>query len=158
MKFELNHKIVEVPDSQNDYRLLWVLRDHFNLTGPKFGCGIGECGACSVHVNGDVQRSCSLTLKDVDGQQVITLEGLSTDEKLHPVQQAWINENVPQCGYCQNGQIMTAVAAIEQSPALSKTEIYDAMDGVRCRCGTQKRIKAAVDEARTVIAREASNG
>lgn len=154
MQFELNHKIVDIPDAQKEYRFLWVLRDHFNLIGPKFGCGIGECGACSIHVNGNVLRSCSISLGDVEGQRVTTLEGLTLGGKMHPVQTAWIDENVPQCGYCQNGQIMTAVAALDVKPSISDDDLASTMDTVQCRCGTQNRIKKALIKARAAMDRE----
>ncbi len=157
MKFTLNHKIVSIPDEQKQDRLLWVLRDRLSLFGPKFGCGIGECGACSIHLNGEVVRSCSLQLGDVENQNVVTLEGLAQDGKLHPVQSAWIDENVPQCGYCQNGQIMTAVAVLDAAPGISDQELAEAMDGVRCRCGTQPRIKKALSRVRNSARNEANH-
>ncbi len=155
MRFTLNNQTVSVPDDLKEARLLWVLRDHFNLIGPKFGCGIGECGACSVHVNGEAIRSCSITLEDVKDQSVVTLEGLAPKGELHPVQAAWIEGNVPQCGYCQNGQIMTAAALLNNNPGSSAEEIEEVMDGVRCRCGTQSRIKTAVHKAQLSMRKEA---
>lgn len=152
MRLTLNNMSVSVPDDWREHRLLWVLRDHFKLIGPKYGCGIGECGACSIHVDGDVQRSCSLTLEDVEGAEVTTLEGLRiSEDRLHPVQEAWIAENVPQCGYCQNGQIMTAAALLSTSNDAKESEIEAVMDTVRCRCGTQARIKKAITRAREAM-------
>ncbi len=152
MRLTLNNMSVSVPDDWREHRLLWVLRDHFKLIGPKYGCGIGECGACSIHVDGDVQRSCSLTLEDVEGAEVTTLEGLRiSEDRLHPVQEAWIAENVPQCGYCQNGQIMTAAALLSASNDAKESEIEAVMDTVRCRCGTQARIKKAITRAREAM-------
>ncbi len=147
MRFILNKTEVELPESRREDRLLWVLRDHFGLRGPKFGCGIGACGACSIHVGGKAERSCSLTVGDVEGEQVTTLEGLASGETLHPVQAAWIAENVPQCGYCQNGQIMTAAALLEEKPSVTSSEVEDAMSQVRCRCGTQNRVRRAMNRA-----------
>ena len=147
MRFILNKTEVELPESRRGDRLLWVLRDHFGLRGPKFGCGIGACGACSIHVGGKAERSCSLTVGDVEGEQVTTLEGLASGEKLHPVQAAWIAENVPQCGYCQNGQIMTAAALLEEKPSVTPSEIEGVMSQVRCRCGTQNRVQRAMNRA-----------
>ncbi len=147
MRFILNKTEVELPESRREDRLLWVLRDHFGVRGPKFGCGIGACGACSIHVAGKAERSCSLTVGDVEGEQVTTLEGLASGETLHPVQAAWIAENVPQCGYCQNGQIMTAAALLEEKPSVTASEIEGAMSQVRCRCGTQNRVLRAINRA-----------
>ncbi len=155
MRFTLNNQTVSVPDDLKEARLLWVLRDHFKLIGPKFGCGIGECGACSVHMNGEAIRSCSITLGDVEEQTVVTLEGLATNGTLHPVQMAWVEGNVPQCGYCQNGQIMTAAALLNNNPGSSAEEIEEVMDGIRCRCGTQPRIKTAVQKAQLSMQKEA---
>ncbi|MEP3246881.1 MAG: (2Fe-2S)-binding protein [Sneathiella sp.] len=152
MRLTLNKMSVSVPNDWREHRLLWVLRDHFKLIGPKYGCGIGECGACSIHVDGEVQRSCSLTLEDVEGAEVTTLEGLRiSEDQLHPVQEAWIAENVPQCGYCQNGQIMTAAALLSASNDAKASEIEAVMDTVRCRCGTQARIKKAIARAREAM-------
>ncbi|MFT6557029.1 (2Fe-2S)-binding protein [Sneathiella sp.] len=147
MNFNLNGTVVTVPNDWSDYRLLWVLRDHFKLTGPKFGCGIGVCGACCVHVDGNVERSCSLTVSDIENSDLVTLEGLAPPDDLHPVQEAWIKDNVPQCGYCQNGQVMTAAALLAATPPLTEAEITEQMSGVRCRCGTQPRIKKALRQA-----------
>jgi aerobic-type carbon monoxide dehydrogenase small subunit (CoxS/CutS family) len=126
--------------------LLWVLRDHLNLVGTKFGCGIAQCGACTVHVNGVAMRSCSTAVGQLEGKKITTIEGLSEDGS-HPVQKAWIEHDVPQCGYCQAGQIMSAVALLAKNLYPSDEEIDAAMDGNICRCGTYVRIKAAIKSA-----------
>ena len=132
-------------DVEADTPLLWVLRDHLQLTGTKYGCGIARCGACTVHVDGRVVRSCVFPVSAVDGRPVTTIEGIAPDG-LHPVQQAWIREDVPQCGYCQSGQIMAAVALLDESPDPSDEEIDRAMTVV-CRCGTYGRIRRAIHDA-----------
>jgi aerobic-type carbon monoxide dehydrogenase small subunit (CoxS/CutS family) len=124
--------------------LLWALRDLLGLKGAKYGCGVGACGACTVHVNGRAMRSCAVLLKSVQGDEIRTIEGLGGD---HPVQQAWLEEQVPQCGYCQTGQIMQAVALLEKTPQPSSEQIRAGMEGVLCRCGTYPRIEAAVRRA-----------
>ncbi|MCS5489894.1 MULTISPECIES: (2Fe-2S)-binding protein [Algoriphagus] len=126
--------------------LLWVLRDHLDLVGTKFGCGIAQCGACTIHLNGTAVRSCQLPVSAAEGAQITTIEGLSENGD-HPVQQAWMEHDVPQCGYCQAGQIMTAAALLQQNPNPSDEEIENAMNGNICRCGTYLRIKAAVKTA-----------
>ncbi len=126
--------------------LLWVLRDTLALTGTKYGCGIGECGACTVLVDGEAVRSCSTPVSSVVGKQITTIEGLSP-AATHALQQAWISEQVPQCGYCQPGQIMTAAALLTRKPDPSDDDITAAMSGVVCRCGTYKRIRAAIHKA-----------
>mgnify|MGYP001349315588 FL=1 len=126
--------------------MLWVLRDHLDMTGTKFGCGIAQCGACTVHLDGVAVRSCQLPVAAIDGQEVTTIEGLSENAD-HPVQQAWLEHDVPQCGYCQAGQIMTAAALLKQNPNPNDQEIENAMHGNICRCGTYTRIKAAVKTA-----------
>jgi len=131
---------------ESDTPLLWVLRDGLKLTGTKFGCGIAICGACVVLVDGIPVRSCVTPLSAVTGKKITTIEGLSTDH-LHPVQQAWIAEEVPQCGYCQSGQILTAVALLERNPHPSEAEIEEVMSGVLCRCGTYPRIRIAMKKA-----------
>ena len=123
--------------------LLWVLRDKLGLTGTKFGCGIGMCGACTVLVDGRAMRSCSTSAASVTGTKIITIEGLSPDGS-HPVQRAWIAEQVPQCGYCQPGQILTAVSLLKNNPRPTEQEINQAMSGTLCRCGTYNRIKSAI--------------
>lgn len=146
MGFILNGRPVEPPMAMAGDRLLWVLRDHFGLNGPRYGCGAGLCGSCTVHVDGRAERSCLLAARDVEGRTVTTLEGLGTGrpDGLHPVQAAWIEASVPQCGYCQNGQVMTAAALLAARPDAGPGDIADAMDDVLCRCGTQPRIKAAI--------------
>jgi isoquinoline 1-oxidoreductase alpha subunit len=128
--------------------LLWYLRDELHLTGTKYGCGIAACGACTVHVGGVATRSCTFTVADVEGQDVVTIEGLSADGN-HPVQVAWRELNVPQCGFCQTGQIMQAAGLLAENPAPSNDEILDAMYGNVCRCGCYQRIVAAIRQAAT---------
>jgi isoquinoline 1-oxidoreductase alpha subunit len=129
-----------------DTPLLWVLREQVGLTGTKYGCGVAQCGACSVHINDEVQRSCSLRVGDVKpGDRIVTIEGLSPDTS-HPVQKAWAALDVPQCGYCQSGQIMAAAALIKKNPRPSDADIDEAMTNI-CRCGTYQRIRAAVHMA-----------
>ncbi len=150
MEIAINGKAVAVPERLNDVVLLDFLRDFVGLKGTKFGCGIGLCGACTVHVDGIADRSCQLSVADVAGQEVTTIEGLSgaaPDSVLHPVQQAWIDESVPQCGYCQGGQIMTAVALLRDNPDPTEEEIRDEMSGNLCRCGTYPRIHRAIVRA-----------
>jgi aerobic-type carbon monoxide dehydrogenase small subunit (CoxS/CutS family) len=126
--------------------LLWVIRDYVGLKGTKYGCGIAQCGACTVHLNGAPIRSCVMPVQAAAGQQITTIEGIGADG-LHPVQQAWIDEQVPQCGYCQSGQIMAAVALLEQNPAPADADIDRAMAGVVCRCGTYPRIRKGIRRA-----------
>jgi len=123
--------------------VLWVLRDHLNLVGTKYGCGIAQCGACTIHLDGTATRACMLTVSSVGNSEIKTIEGLS-EEGDHPVQKAWLEEDVPQCGYCQAGQIMTASALLEKNPNPTDEEIEMAMNGNICRCGTYTRIKKAV--------------
>jgi isoquinoline 1-oxidoreductase alpha subunit len=141
-------------EGEPDTPLLWAVREELELTGTKFGCGIAACGACSVHVDGQVVRSCSLPIGEVAGKNITTIEGLKTaDGKLHAVQQAWIDAQVPQCGYCQSGQIMAAVALIEQVGKPSSAQIDAAMTNI-CRCGTYPRIRGAILQATGQAARE----
>ncbi|HKS71860.1 MAG TPA: (2Fe-2S)-binding protein [Terriglobales bacterium] len=126
--------------------LLWVLRDVLNLTGTKFGCGMGLCGACTVHINGEAVRSCATPVGSVGGKKITTIEGLSSDRS-HPVQIAWIAEQVPQCGYCQSGQIMSAAALLAKNPHPTDAEIEKFMSGNICRCGTYQRIRRAIHRA-----------
>jgi aerobic-type carbon monoxide dehydrogenase small subunit (CoxS/CutS family) len=133
-------------DAPPDTPLLWVLRDHLGLTGTKFGCGKALCGACTVHVDGSATRSCVTLLGAVAGKDIRTIEGLSTDRS-HPVQKAWLELDVPQCGYCQSGQIMSATALLARNPAPSDADIDTAMAGNICRCGTYPRIRAAIHRA-----------
>lgn len=128
--------------------LLWVLRDTLQLTGTKFGCGVGLCGACSVHVNGALTRSCTLRVSEAAGKTITTIEGLGANG-LHPLQIAWIAEDVPQCGYCQSGQIMAAAALLAKNPKPSDSDVTDFMSGNICRCGTYDRIRRAVRRAAT---------
>ena len=127
-----------------DVPLLWVIREHLQLTGTKFGCGISQCGACTVHVDGQPMRSCQLRVSRMAGRKITTIEGIAED---HPVKQAWIDIQVPQCGYCQSGQIMSAVALVEKNQDPSEQEIIQAMEGNLCRCGTYTRIKTAIRQA-----------
>ncbi len=127
-----------------DVPLLWVIREYLQLTGTKFGCGIAQCGACTVHVDGQPMRSCQLQVSRAVGREITTIEGIGED---HPVKQAWIDVQVPQCGYCQSGQIMSAVALVEKNSNPSEEEIIQAMDGNLCRCGTYMRIKRAIKQA-----------
>ena len=138
-------------DGEPDMPLLWYLRDLLELTGTKFGCGIGLCGACTVHVNGAAMRSCSTAMKDVAGKSVTTIEGLNKDHAL-PLQAAWEKVNVPQCGYCQAGQIMQAAALLSQKPRPTDRDIDEAMEGNICRCGTYQRIRQAIKMAAGVKA------
>ncbi|MEQ5870426.1 (2Fe-2S)-binding protein [Sagittula sp. NFXS13] len=130
-------------DLPGEVPLLWVLRDQLNLTGTKYGCGVASCGACIVQVDGQAQRSCVLRLEDVDGE-VTTIEGLGQPDTLHALQQAWIDHQVPQCGYCQSGQIMQAASLLAELPSPSDEDIDNAMAGNLCRCGTYPRIRAAI--------------
>jgi len=143
--FILNGKSQTV-DVSPDMPLLWVLRDTLNMTGTKFGCGMALCGACTVHINGEMTRSCITPISSVAGRKVTTIEGLSADGS-HPVQLAWIAEDVPQCGYCQSGQIMSAVALLAKKPNPSDADIDDFMSGNICRCGTYQRIRKAIHRA-----------
>ncbi|HVM85136.1 MAG TPA: (2Fe-2S)-binding protein [Candidatus Binatia bacterium] len=136
-------------DVEPETPLLWVLRDELGLTGTKFGCGIAQCGACTVHVNGDATRSCSVQVGDLDGAKITTIEGLSPDAK-HPVQQAWLAEDVPQCGYCQSGQIMAAAAFLKQTPQPTDADIDGNLTNI-CRCGTYPRIRAAIHRAAAMM-------
>ena len=145
MKITINGREQEL-NIAPDVPLLWALRDHLQLTGTKFGCGKGLCGACTVHLNGAAVRSCQITVSAAEGKEVLTIEGLSSDAS-HPVQVAWQEHNVPQCGYCQSGQIMSAAALLERSPSPSDAEIDSAMSGNICRCGTYTRIRKAIKQA-----------
>jgi isoquinoline 1-oxidoreductase subunit alpha len=138
-------------DVAPDTPLLWVIRENLGLTGTKYGCGMSVCGACTVHVNGEAVRSCVTPVSAVVGMEVITIEGLSADGS-HPVQKAWMAEDVPQCGYCHSGQIMTAVALLTENPKPSDRDIDDAMSGNICRCGTYQRIRRAIHRAAETMA------
>jgi isoquinoline 1-oxidoreductase alpha subunit len=143
-------------DSPPDTPLLWVIREELRLTGTKFGCGIAMCGACTVHINGQAVRSCSITLGEVGGSAITTIEGLDP-ANAHPVQRAWIELQVPQCGYCQSGQIMQAAALLSQSPDPTEQQIVAGMNGNLCRCATYPRIVGAVKRASQIM-KETSNG
>jgi isoquinoline 1-oxidoreductase alpha subunit len=148
MKLQVNgaeHEVEAAPDMP----LLWVLRDLMGLTGTKFGCGIAQCGACTVHIDGAPLRACVTPVSAVAGKKITTIEGLSADGT-HPVQQAWTELDVVQCGYCQSGQIMSAVALLAKVPTPTDTDIDQAMSGNICRCGTYPRIRAAVHRAATL--------
>jgi aerobic-type carbon monoxide dehydrogenase small subunit (CoxS/CutS family) len=138
-----------------DTPLLWVLRDTLQLTGTKYGCGISQCGACTVHVDGDPTRSCVTPVSAIAGKSITTIEGLSLD-RTHPIQQAWIAEQVPQCGYCQSGQIMTAVALLAHTPKPTDADIDQAMSGNICRCGTYQRMRKAIHRAAGQLAADAA--
>ena len=149
IKFTLNGKPQTV-DVEPAMPLLWVLRDTLGLTGTKFGCGMALCGACTVHINGQPIRSCTTRISTVAGKNVTTIEGLSPDRG-HPIQQAWIDEDVPQCGYCQSGQVMTAAALLAKTPRPSDADIDEALHGNICRCGTYQAIRAAIHRAAAQI-------
>jgi isoquinoline 1-oxidoreductase alpha subunit len=151
VSIKVNGKAYEV-DALPNTPLLWVIRETLGLTGTKFGCGRSICGACTVHVDGQATRSCVTPVSSVSGKEVTTIEGLSPDGS-HPVQQAWIAENVPQCGYCQPGQIMAAAALLAQNQKPSDADIDKAMSGNICRCGTYQRIRRAVHRAAQIMAR-----
>jgi len=151
ISFSVNNKKVNIDDDP-DTPLLWVLRDTLKLNGAKFGCGIGECGACTVHINGKARRSCRVPVSSVADKTVTTIEGLSRDpDNLHPVQQAWLEEDVPQCGYCQAGQIMAAVDFLKKFPNPSDADINKKMTNI-CRCGTYVRIRKAIHLAASLAA------
>ncbi|GAC33820.1 (2Fe-2S)-binding protein [Paraglaciecola polaris] len=145
IRFSLNNKPVEI-DVDPNMPLLWALRDILGMTGTKFGCGMAQCGACTVHLDGQPIRSCVMPLAAIADKEVSTIEGLS-DDASHPVQQAWLEHNVPQCGYCQSGQIMSAVALLNEHPNPDDETIDNYMQGNICRCGTYPRIKAAIKSA-----------
>lgn len=146
MKFEVNGAAYDV-DVEDEMPLLWVLRDELKIKGPKYGCGIAQCGACTVHVDGMAVRSCQLTAGQAQGRAITTIEGLGAPSALHAVQEAWIEHQVAQCGYCQPGQIMAAASFLNFNPAPSDEEIDKALSANLCRCGTYARIRAAVKSA-----------
>ena len=148
--FTLNGKPVS-SDTPRNSMLLWILRERLGMTGTRFGCGVGECGACTVHLDGEPVRSCRLRLSRVEGREITTIEGLSPDRS-HPLQRAWIEEEVPQCGYCQSGQLMQAASLLATNPSPTREEIVSHMDGVLCRCGTYGRIIRAIERASAVSA------
>jgi isoquinoline 1-oxidoreductase alpha subunit len=149
LSITVNGKLHQL-DLEDETPLLWVLRDEIGLTGTKYGCGIAQCGACTVHVNGEAMRSCSVPIGTIDGVAITTIEGLSADSS-HPVQRAWLEHDVPQCGYCQSGQIMAVAALLETNPKPSDAEINDAVTNI-CRCGTYERIRRAVHRAAEIKA------
>ncbi len=159
-RLSINGRERVVEDVDPSTPLLWVLRDSLGLLGTKYGCGIGFCGACTVHLDGEPVRSCSISLSEALDKPVLTIEGLAgEDGTLHPLQQAWIELDVPQCGYCQAGQIMSAVALLKENPVPGDAEIDAAMEGNLCRCGTYVRIRKAIHEAaRNLTAGEATEG
>ena len=147
---DVEHRLEVAPDMP----LLWALRDHLQLTGTKYGCGIALCGACTVHIDGQAVRSCSVTAASAVGKAITTIEGLAGGDTLHAVQAAWLNRDVAQCGYCQSGQIMTATALLGEQPQPSDADIDAAMAGNVCRCGTYQRIREAIHEAAAALADE----
>ena len=149
VNFQVNGKAVSA-NAEPDTPLLWVIRDELGMTGTKFGCGLALCGACTVHVNGKPVRSCQTSLSSVAGQKVSTIESLSTNNT-HPLQVAWIKHDVPQCGYCQSGQLMSAAALLSTNKNPSDSEIDAAMSGNICRCGTYPRIRAAIKDAASTM-------
>lgn len=143
IKLTINESVREFDDGLADMPLLWVLRDVMDLTGTKYGCGIGSCGACTVHIDGEAQRSCLVPLSQVADAAVVTIEGLADEGSRHPLQQAWLDHQVPQCGYCQSGMIMACAALLEKTPKPSDDEIDTSITNI-CRCGTYARIRAAL--------------
>jgi len=156
IQFTLNEKPQSV-DVNPNMPLLWVLRDTLGMTGTKFGCGMALCGACTVHINGAATRSCVTPISSVAGKKVMTIEGLSPDRS-HPVQQAWMEIDVPQCGYCQSGQIMSAAALLAKNPSPTDAQIDDAMSGNICRCGTYVRLRQAIHRAAELHTAHAKTG
>ena len=140
IRLDINGKSHEI-DVSPEVPLLWVIREHLKLTGTKYGCGIGRCGSCTVHIDGKAERSCQTAAGDAQGKKITTIEGLRED---HPVKKAWVQEEVPQCGYCQPGQIMQATALLAEDPHPSENKIVEHMNGNLCRCGTYPRIKSAI--------------
>ena len=156
IKISVNGQAREA-DVEPEMPLLWVLRDVLDVKGPKYGCGIGLCGACSVHVDGELVRSCSFPASAADGKKVTTIEGLAVRGQPHPVQAAWIEHQVPQCGYCQSGQMMAAVALLKKKPDPTDADIDEAMTNI-CRCGTYARIRPAIHAAAASMRTAASSG
>lgn len=157
IELNINSRAVRVPDDYADAPLLWFLREHLGLVGTRFGCGKGACGACTVQVDGIAWRSCVTTCRSVAGNRITTIEGLGRPGAWHPVQQAWIEINVPQCGFCQSGQMMAAAALIADIPRPTDKDIDDAMSGNLCRCGTYDRIRKAIHRAADYTATAAGN-
>ena len=146
IQFTLNGKSVEL-ETDTSQTLLWVLRTELGLTGTKHGCGIGFCGACTILVNGAAERSCTMTVKDIAGKKVTTIEGLALDDKLHPVQESFIEHEAQQCGFCTSGMIMNAVGLLTSNPNPDRKQIIEGMDGNLCRCGAYNRIMMAIETA-----------
>jgi isoquinoline 1-oxidoreductase alpha subunit len=146
MKLEINGKSYDVDDTP-ERLLLWVVRDELGLIGTKFGCGAGICGSCTLHVDGVATRACITPVSQAQGKKITTIEGLANGDKLHPVQQAWLDMQVPQCSWCQSGQMMVAAALLNQTPNPTEQQVVDAMNSNYCRCGCYTRIKAAVLKA-----------
>ena len=146
--FTINGRKVDV-DAEPDTPLLWVIREHLKLTGTKFGCGIAQCGACTVHIDGVATRSCGVTVSEATGKQITTIEGLAANGVLHKVQQAWIENDVPQCGYCQSGMIMAVTALLQEKPKPTDQDIDDAITNI-CRCGTFQQVREAIHAATSV--------
>src|SRR6185503_10184994 len=145
IKLTINGKSHEV-DVEPDTPLLWVIRDTIGMTGTKYGCGIAQCGACTVHLDGEAVRSCGLAVSDATGKQITTIEGLAQNGKLHKVQQAWIDNDVPQCGYCQSGMIMAVAALLKKTPKPTDAQIDEAITNI-CRCGTYQQVRAGIHTA-----------
>lgn len=156
LTLDINGKTHQV-DADADTPLLWVIREWVGLTGTKYGCGVAQCGACSVHIDGVVTRSCALPAGSVGAAKITTIEGLSPDGLSHPVQIAWLQHDVPQCGYCQSGQIMAVASLLNEKPAPSETDVADAITNI-CRCGTYGRIKDAIATAATLSLASPPNG
>jgi len=152
ISLEVNGKKYDF-DVGPDTPLLWVLRETLGLTGTKYGCGMALCGACTVHANGEAIRSCVTPVSSVDGKRITTIEGIRNTKEGHAIQEAWIADDVPQCGYCQSGQIMEAVALLKKSPKPNDADIDDAMSGILCRCGTYQRIRRAIHRAARMMAK-----
>ena len=153
IKFTVNGRVRSV-DVEPEMPLLWVLRDVLEVKGPKYGCGIAACGACTVHVDGEPVRSCSYPVSEAAGKKILTIEGLAARGRMHPVQQAWIDHEVPQCGYCQGGQILAAVALLKKKPRPTDKDIDEAMTNI-CRCGTYARIRTAIHAAAKAMSKSA---
>ena len=148
MKLKVNGDMRDVAEDWQDENLLVVLREHFGLVGSRFSCGIGQCGACVVHVDGEPVSSCLVPVSEIEDKEVLTVESLAAaDGTLHPLQQAWLDENVPQCGYCQSGQLMQALSLLQHTPNPNDDDINTAMSGHLCRCGTYERIRKAIKRA-----------
>lgn len=152
ISFRINNKSVQF-EGEPDTPLLWALRDHFKLTGTKYGCGIGQCGSCTVHIDGKARRSCMTSVSNLEGKSVVTIEGLAKGDQLHPVQQAWLEQDVPQCGYCQTGLIMTTVEFLQEHPQPSDKDINANVKNL-CRCGTYVRVRKAIHRAAELSAQE----